>query len=297
MTKHMFISKRNHWFSKAAFLMTFFQFGIVSWDTYLRMVGPLSADIVKLQTLFPFIVDAGIVVFLIFAFQLPKNISFKAFLICVLLSIFAILQFLLNHMMMSANLQSLLTLSHFLINMIMLSLFWWLSRMTNSKTFSYSFDQHRKFRIFTWIGFFLIFLEIALGGWIRTVGADAVCTDFPLCNGKFFAEFDWKSFVFPFDPSSVTALMTFNMVYRLGVIVISIYMMLLSFGLVRSRQFSEMGLLLFVLLVTQLTLGFINIQDAKTLWITMSFDAAITIILLLMISLLLMLYRKPEDNW
>lgn len=297
MTKHMFISKRNHWFSKAAFLMTFFQFGLMLLDTYMRMIGPFSSRIEQLHTLFPYIVDASILIFLISALQLPKNISLKAFSLCVLLALCAISQFVLNLTTINANLQPLVTLSHFLINMIMLSLFWWLSRMTNSKIFGYSFDQHRKFRIFTWIGFFLIFLEIALSGWIRTLGADAVCAGFPFCHGSLFPELDFKSFILPFHPANMTALITFNMVYRLGVIVISLYMLLLSIGLVRSRQFSEMGLLLFVLLVTQLTFLFINIRDSQTLWVVLSNDASITIILLLMISLLLMLYRKPEDNW
>jgi hypothetical protein len=72
-------------------------------------------------------------------------------------------------------------------------------------------------------------------------------------------------------------------------------MLILGISLVRS-QFAEIGLLLLVLLATQFTLAMMNMRET-ILWIAMSFDVAMTMIVMLMISLLLTLYRKPEDNW
>jgi cytochrome c oxidase assembly protein subunit 15 len=292
VTKHMFISKKNYWFSKAAFLMTFFQFGILLLDTYWQMIHPSGVDIVKLQTLFQYIVDGSIILFTIATFQLPKKIAIKAFFIGVLLCIFATLKILMSHFTISAELQSILTLANFLLNVILVSLLWWLSRLTNLKAFHYSYNEYPKIKIFTWIGFFLIFLEIGLSVWIRALGAEHLCADFPWCNGEWLAHFDLQNFMLPWNTA---ALMTFNMLYRLGLMIISFYMLILGISLVRS-QFAEIGLLLLVLLATQFTLAMMNMRET-ILWIAMSFDVAMTMIVMLMISLLLTLYRKPEDNW
>ena len=45
-----------------------------------------------------------------------------------------------------------------------------------------------------WIGFALIWAQIALGGWVSTNYAVLACPDFPTCNGQWVPEMNWEGF-------------------------------------------------------------------------------------------------------
>jgi cytochrome c oxidase assembly protein subunit 15 len=45
-----------------------------------------------------------------------------------------------------------------------------------------------------WAGFALLWLQIALGGWVSTNYAVLACPDFPTCNGQWVPEMSWQGF-------------------------------------------------------------------------------------------------------
>ncbi len=45
-----------------------------------------------------------------------------------------------------------------------------------------------------WAGFVLLWLQIALGGWVSTNYAVLACPDFPTCNGQWIPAMDWQGF-------------------------------------------------------------------------------------------------------
>jgi cytochrome c oxidase assembly protein subunit 15 len=45
-----------------------------------------------------------------------------------------------------------------------------------------------------WIGFLLLWAQIALGGWVSTNYAVLACPDFPTCNGQWVPEMNWQGF-------------------------------------------------------------------------------------------------------
>ena len=45
-----------------------------------------------------------------------------------------------------------------------------------------------------WIGFALLWLQIALGGWVSTNYAVLACPDFPTCNGQWVPDMNWQGF-------------------------------------------------------------------------------------------------------
>lgn len=45
-----------------------------------------------------------------------------------------------------------------------------------------------------WIGFALLWMQIALGGWVSTNYAVLACPDFPTCNGQWVPEMNWQGF-------------------------------------------------------------------------------------------------------
>lgn len=49
-------------------------------------------------------------------------------------------------------------------------------------------------RIGLWCGFVLLWLQIALGGWVSTNYAVLACPDFPTCNGQWVPAMNWQGF-------------------------------------------------------------------------------------------------------
>jgi cytochrome c oxidase assembly protein subunit 15 len=45
-----------------------------------------------------------------------------------------------------------------------------------------------------WAGFVLLWLQIALGGWVSTNYAVLACPDFPTCHGQWVPEMNWQGF-------------------------------------------------------------------------------------------------------
>ena len=45
-----------------------------------------------------------------------------------------------------------------------------------------------------WVGFVLLWLQIALGGWVSTNYAVLACPDFPTCNGQWVPSMNWQGF-------------------------------------------------------------------------------------------------------
>lgn len=49
-------------------------------------------------------------------------------------------------------------------------------------------------RLGLWAGFVLLWLQIALGGWVSTNYAVLACPDFPTCHGQWVPEMNWQGF-------------------------------------------------------------------------------------------------------
>lgn len=45
-----------------------------------------------------------------------------------------------------------------------------------------------------WLGFVLLWVQIALGGWVSTNYAVLACADFPTCNGQWVPDMNWQGF-------------------------------------------------------------------------------------------------------
>jgi len=49
-------------------------------------------------------------------------------------------------------------------------------------------------RAWLWLGFVLLWVQIALGGWVSTNYAVLACPDFPTCHGRWWPQTDWQGF-------------------------------------------------------------------------------------------------------
>ena len=114
--------------------------------------------------------------------------------------------------------------------------------------------------------FVAVVLQIALGGWVSSNYAALACYDFPSCDGTYTPEINLQqgfNFLQSVGPNYLGGLMTnearmaIHWVHRIGAVIV----LLVVGGLVWQmvRQVAVVGYLLLAALLTQITLGILNV--------------------------------------
>jgi heme a synthase len=120
------------------------------------------------------------------------------------------------------------------------------------------------------LAFFLLILQLALGGWTSSNYAALVCPDFPHCQGKWLPPLSWHAFQLNAGWGLENPLMAFgniervtiHMIHRLGAILASFALFTLFWRLSKSETSSTLqsiGKGLLVLLLIQIMLGITNV--------------------------------------
>lgn len=152
----------------------------------------------------------------------------------------------------------------------------------------------------TWgvIGLTLIALQIFLGGWTSANNAALVCPDFPLCRGQLIPALDFKH-AFDFFLSSgshisESARITIQWMHRLGGLIVFLYITALSIRcmLAKTGNIRVLGILLFVVLLAQVTLGILNVLLRLPLFTAVAHNGIAAILLLCVITLLFQVFKK-----
>jgi heme a synthase len=115
--------------------------------------------------------------------------------------------------------------------------------------------------------FFLLWVQIALGGWVSTNYAVLACSDFPTCQGQWWPEANWQGFslwralghtpdgqVLPFD-----ALATIHMVHRSMAWLVLTALLMLGWHLRRVDGLVKMAHWIWALVLLQLFTGVSNV--------------------------------------
>jgi len=89
------------------------------------------------------------------------------------------------------KLQPIIVTIHLLLGMLLLALLSWLGARQNRYA---PVDQRAsRLRLPAAIAMLLLFMQIALGGWVSTNYAALACTDFPLCQGALLPQMDFAN--------------------------------------------------------------------------------------------------------
>ncbi len=117
----------------------------------------------------------------------------------------------------------------------------------------------------------IVVIQVALGGWTSANYAAMVCYELPICQGNWFVESDFVSgFQFwghgaenyEYGVLDSHARVAIHASHRIGAIVASLILLHLIVSAIRqteSKLLKNFGLILLILLVTQITLGVNNI--------------------------------------
>ncbi len=121
------------------------------------------------------------------------------------------------------------------------------------------------------LGALIVFLQIALGGWVSSNYAGISCIGFPTCNGMWFPELHFMKGFNLFSPVGANyqggvldneVRVSIQFVHRIGAVLTAAYLLTLSFLILsksQSRIFKIGALLLILLVVLQFTLGILNV--------------------------------------
>ena len=176
---------------------------------------------------------------------------------------------------------------HLFGGITILSLLWWYGLQLRGSTLS---AISRKFEVWLWFGFGLLLLQIALGGWTSANYAALICPDFPYCQGQLLPSLSWSAF---FQSTGIAqsnaALVTIHMAHRLGAVLVGSYLLCLSLVITlksQSNRQRKWGLMLLGLLVTQITLGVLNVILLLPMYTAVAHNVVAVMIVLVLLSML-----------
>ncbi len=298
MTRHMFISTHNHWFSRLALLSSLIVLFWILLGTYTQLLA--TDHVIKTWTeLFQAYLIHSISVLAIFltitACYLHRELGFKPFVICLGLLALAISQYFINQWTNYLPLAINTAFTQTLVKLCMLSLFWWISIITGPRDNVLMNENDKKYRFWTWLGFLLLFSQMLLSIWLITSHMDLVCADFPYCNGQLFPELDFHALIT--SPLNHAGLLTLQMLYRICTMVTTLYLTIFSIVFMHNRALGEMGMLIFLFMLTQIMLGVASWILQKSFWVSFGQNTISVFVLLAMISLLIELYRKYISSY
>ena len=164
------------------------------------------------------------------------------------------------------KLMPLIVTAHLLGGMSLLALMTWLA----ARERHYPSVRNESLRYTPWVavGLALLFMQIALGGWVSTNYAALACMDFPTCNGSWLPPMDLKSGFSLVrglgempggEMISQTALTGIHWVHRNFAFVIFVFMGFLCVRLMKDPGLRGPSHLVLALLVAQLFTGLTTI--------------------------------------
>ncbi len=146
----------------------------------------------------------------------------------------------------------------------------------------------------------MVFIQIALGGWVSANYAALACADFPTCKGAWVPAMDFNH-AFHFtrelgktaqgDLLSLASLTAIHWVHRVGALVTLLLLGVLVFKMLRITSLAKLGVLIALILGTQIGLGISNVLFSLPLPVAVAHNGVAA---LLLISLVVLNFRLAK---
>ncbi|TAK75253.1 MAG: heme A synthase [Gammaproteobacteria bacterium] len=231
------------------------------------------------------------VLVLILAFSIllaRKAKDIKSTFIGLLLVALLCTQVMLGMLTVTEKLKPVIVLSHLLTGLSLLSVLWWAYLDLHLRDDFFIKQSSARAIFWLWIGFFLLMMQIALGGWVSSHSAGLACIDFPYCNGQFVPPLQWDNLN--------GDLITIHMLHRIGALMTAGYLTVLSLFLLSNTSFRSMATFILALVALQVTLGILNIVWLRPVWIALIHQAVAIVLLLTLITALVKAYFESQDR-
>ena len=233
---------------------------------------------------------AILLVYYAFKYQLPKKIkaitTFLLFFICC--------QGLFGYLTVSLKLLPIIVTGHLFGGFITLSLFFYLFLNTTGGIKNHNIGH---LKVLGGVALFALIVQIFLGVWTSTNYASLACADFPTCQGKFIPEMDFRegfNLAQEVGPNYLYGLLdnearvAIHYTHRISAIVLTIIFLILISRLWFSSA-APLASTLGVILITQISLGIMNVVYVLPLYIAIAHNlvAALLLLATLMVNLVI----------
>jgi len=197
-----------------------------------------------------------------------------------------------------------IVLAHLLGGLLTFSLLSWLYWRTRPRPLPVTLPQ-RRLRIPVLIGLVVLVGQIILGGWVSTNYAALACPDFPTCMGQVWPEQDyregfklWRGIGVDYEGGLLDqpARMAIHMAHRLGAVVVLGVFGWLLWLLFRTPRMVRPGAVLATLLITQITLGLLNVLLGLPLAVAVAHNGVAALLLGAMVYLLALTTLPTETR-
>lgn len=237
------------------------------------------------------------------AWMKPSLSSFKVYYSVLL--VLVIFQGMLGMWTVTLLLKPVVVMSHLLGGLTILSLLCWTVLRQQSQQGLFVSAGNRKLLQLSIFALIVLVIQISLGGWTSSNYAALACPDFPTCQGVWWPNTDFKEgFILwrglgidyeggVLDGAARTAI---HMAHRIGAIVTFITLLYVAIKAMRSGMSSLKitGIIVFILLITQVSLGIANIKFNLPLSVAVAHNGVAALLLLSLVALLH--HSVPQKN-
>jgi fused signal recognition particle receptor len=186
--------------------------------------------------------------------------------------------------------QAILMTGHLLLGMTVFWAFFWLYLRTD-RGISRSVERTGPIW-FARFSMILLFLQIALGGWISVNNATLACAGFPQCNGQWWPEADYQGILNGLmakaGEMSYATQVAVNWLHRVDALVCFILLnglMLVAISAKHSKSVRKAGLWLSFLLFVQVGLGVVGYKFSMPLWVVVAHTGFAALLMLPLIAI------------
>ena len=211
------------------------------------------------------------------------------------LVILIIFQALLGMWTVTLKLKPIIVMAHLLGGLTSFSLILWLMFSSARQISDKPNIKIRKMRPAIITAIIVLACQIALGGWTSANYAALACPDIPLCNGQLWPETNfqegfvlWREVGVDYEGGLLDqrSRVAIHLSHRIGAIITLFVLVLLAFRLFKVPRLRAGGQLLMVLVMTQFTLGVMNVALYLPLANAVAHNAGAVLLLATLLSLL-----------
>ena len=223
----------------------------------------------------------------------PHNHQFRWLTTTLLLLI--IFQAMLGMWTVTLKLKPIIVMAHLLGGMTTFSLLLWLSFCSRRRLTDQPNIHVRKMRGPIVTAIFVLAIQISLGGWTSANYAALACPDFPTCGGQWIPDTDFKEGFILWREVGVNyeggildhnARVAIHLAHRIGAVVTLFVLIMLALRTSKIPRLRSGGRLLFALVLTQFTLGIMNVVLYLPLLNAVAHNAGAALLLATLINLL-----------
>ena len=279
---------------------------------YGQPIAPLNSSNAWIEMIHRYVAGSlGLLIFFITykVIKLRKHANVPSKL-TILIAIGVIIQAMLGMWTVTLKLYPVIVMAHFIGGILLLSVLWWI-KLTIHPPHIYisltTLPNKNNLSGLSICSTAVLFVQLLLGAWTSANYAALVCADFPTCQGQLWPTMDWYNafnfsaagiFNSPGIPLENPARVTIQVAHRLGALVTTMLVLLLSTKLILCRKnpkLRHLGISLIILLCIQITLGISNVLAGLPLLIAVLHNAIAALLFLSIVTVTFILTRKPQE--